>query len=89
MRGALVREEIDDARVERKVGFGALDGEVRMASGSVLRLENKDKLAIRRFFVDGIEVKGGRSRLAAAGVSLEGDGKIAVGGFSGLVVIFR
>jgi len=80
---------IDDVRVERKVGFGALAGEVRMVSGSVLRLENKDKVEVERFLVNGVEVKGGRLRLSAAGINLEGDGRIAAGGFQGFVLVVR
>jgi len=80
---------VDDVRVEHKVGFGELVGEIRMASGSTLRLENKDKITISKLLVGGKEVRGGRSQLTAAGIAVEGDGKVTAGGSLGLVVLVR
>lgn len=61
----------------------------RMQSGSVLELDNSAPLHVRKFYVDGVRVNGGRSALIEAGVAVTGSGRIAVGDRRGFLMIMR
>lgn len=81
---------VDDVRVERVTGFAEVtEGEIRMVSGSTLRLDNCEPISVRRFLVDGVPVNGNRSALRRAGISVIGEGAIKVGNSAGMVLIFR
>jgi len=87
-QGAIVL--IDDVRLERVEDIGEVEaGEIRMASGSTLVLDNAHPIAVKRFLVDGHEVKGKRRALEQAGITVEGDGVIRVGEPFGMVIILR
>lgn len=60
-----------------------------LRSGSIVRLDNPEKAVIGAVTVDGVEVRGGANALRAAGVVVEGDGRVQCGDPLGLTVIIK
>ena len=84
---------VDDVSLTQKaidVTF-ANDARIDLVSGSVVRLENTEKLELDMglIYVNGEPFNGSRSTLKAKGVVVEGDGKIQVGPKLGLSIILR
>lgn len=84
---------IDDVSLVQKaidVTF-ANDARIDLVTGSVVRLENTEKLELDMglIYVNGEPFNGSRSTLKAKGVVVEGDGKIQVGPKLGLSIILR
>lgn len=65
------------------------DVAVSLRSGSKVRLDNVKDVHIQNVTVDGRRVDGGVGSLRAAGVTVEGDGKLRVGDKTGLLVIVK
>ena len=62
---------------------------LKLKSGSIVRLNNAEKLHVGTVLVDGVAVRGGADALRAAGVTVEGNGRIQCGNPLGLTVSLR
>jgi hypothetical protein len=81
---------IDDVSVRIKsVEDVQSEGEILMASGSTLQLDNSEPMNIKTFYVDGVKIGGRRSAIANAGVTVTGAGQIKVGEARGTVLSLR
>ena len=81
---------IDDVSVRLKSAEAVQsEGEIRMASGSTLQLDNSDPVNIKYFYVGGVKINGRRSAIADAGVTVTGSGMITVGVPRGFTLSIR
>lgn len=62
---------------------------LNLKSGSVVRLDNPEKVAVGVVTVDGVAVRGGAGALRAAGVMVEGAGRIQCGKPLGICIFVR
>lgn len=60
-----------------------------LKSGSIVRLDNPEKAVIGTVTVDGVKINGGANALRAAGVVVEGNGRVQCGDPLGLTVIIK
>ena len=62
---------------------------LQLKSGSIVRLDNTEKVVVGSATVDGVEVNGGAATLRRAGVIVEGEGRIQCGPPRGLILLVR
>lgn len=62
---------------------------LQLKSGSIVRLDNAEKVVVGSATVDGVEVNGGAATLRRAGVIVEGSGQIQCGTPRGLTLFVR
>lgn len=62
---------------------------LQLKSGSIVRLDNAEKVVVGSATVDGVEVNGGAATLRRAGVIVEGEGRIQCGPPRGLMLLVR
>lgn len=62
---------------------------LKLKSGSIVRLNNAEKIHVGTVLVDGVAVRGGAEALRAAGVTVEGKGRIQCGNPLGMTIFMR
>lgn len=65
------------------------EAQLSLKSGSIVRLDNAEKVVVGSATVDGVEVNGGAATLRRAGVIVEGEGRIQCGTPRGLILLVR
>ena len=84
---------IDDVRLVDVASLPTrvVGGRIDLARGATVDLQNLNLLEIPAgvLFVDGAPIRGSRSALASAGITVVGEGKIQIGPPTGLTVIFK
>lgn len=80
---------IDDVSLRKIDSYPEIQGEIRMASGSTLVLDQYADFTIPYFYVDGVRINGRRGAIVRAGVAVSGAGSIRAGDTVGMQIILR